>query len=99
MDVLFGRLFEIFSLEYIFSVIMASYFVLKFIDALNGKRIVPTWAKRVTTFLVGAVLFIVFREYTQETVQCLLSSYLAAVFIYDTAIKVIIRKFNIDYRK
>lgn len=99
METLFTKLFEIFSLEYMFSVIVASYLVIKFIDAINGKGAVPTWAKRLVTCIVGIILFVVFIKFTDITVQCLMASFFSAVFIYDTAIKFIIKKFNIDYRK
>ena len=99
MEVLFSKLFEIFSLEYMFSVIVASYLTIKLVDVLNGNRVVPSWLKRLITCLVGAVLFIVFAKFTDVTVQCLIASFFSAVFVYDTAIKVIIKKFNIGYRK
>jgi hypothetical protein len=99
MEVFFEKLFDIFSLEYMFSVIIASYLVIKLVDVINGEKVVPTWMKRVITFIVGVILFVVFMKFTDETVQCLMASFFSAVFVYDTAIKVIIRKFNIDYRK
>lgn len=99
MELLFEKLFEIFSLEYMFSVIIASYLVIKFVDAVNGEKVVPTWLKRVITCAVGVVLFAVFIKFTDVTVQCLVASFFSALFIYDSAIKVIIKKFNIDYRK
>ena len=99
MEVFFEKLFDIFSLEYMFSVIIASYLVIKLVDVINGEKVVPTWMKRVITFIVGVIFFVVFMKFTDETVQCLMASFFSAVFVYDTAIKVIIRKFNIDYRK
>lgn len=99
MEVLIEKIFGIFSLEYMFSVIVASYLVIKLVDALNGEKVVPTWLKRLITCLVGAVFFVVFAKFTDVTVQCLMASFFSAVFVYDTAIKVIIKKFNIGYRK
>lgn len=99
MDALFAKLFDIFSLEYMFSVIVASYLTIKMVDVLNGKKVVPSWLKRLITCLVGVSLFIVFAKFTDVTIQCLIASFFSAVFVYDTAIKVIIEKFNIGYRK
>lgn len=98
MEVLFSKMFEVFSLEYMLSVIVASYLTIKLADVLNGERVVPSWMKRVITCLIGAILFIVFVRFTDVTVQCLIASFFSAVFVYDTAIKVIIKKFNIGYR-
>lgn len=99
MEVLVEKLLDIFSLEYMFSVIVASYLVIKLVDALNGEKVVPTWLKRLITCLVGAVFFVVFAKFTDVTVQCLMASFFSAVFVYDTVIKAIIKKFNIDYRE
>ena len=98
MEAIFERLFEIFSLEYMFSVIMASYFLIKAIDAVNGDKAVPSWVKRLITCFVGAVLFGVFIKFTDVTVQCLIASFFSAVFIYDAAIKEVIKKFNLGYK-
>lgn len=99
MEILFAKLFEIFSLEYMFTVIIASYLVIKLIDSLNGLKTVPTWIKRLITFVIGVIFFVIFKNYTDVTVQCLVASYFSAVFVYDTAIKVIIKKFDLDYKK
>lgn len=98
MESLFEKIFEVFSLEYMFSVVVASYFILKTIDHFNGDRVIPTWVKRVITGAVGAVLFVVFIRFTDITIQSLTSSFFAAVFVYDVAIKALIKKFNIDYK-
>ena len=99
MEHIFDRIVDIFSLEYMFSVIVATYLVIKFADSVNGDKAVPTWLKRLTTLVVGIILFAVFRKYTDVTMECLITSYLAAVFIYDTAIKYLLKKFKIDYFK
>jgi len=99
MDTLSIKLFEIFSLPYMFSVICGSYFIIKMVDFLNGEAKVPCWLKRTITFFVGALLFGVFVAYTDTSCECLISSYFCAVFTYDAAIKVLIKKFGIDYKK
>lgn len=99
MDLLFEGIFKVFNLEYIFSVIIGTYFLIKLVDYLNGAAKVPTWLKRVITFGNGAVMFLIFRMCTDIPVQTLAASYFAAVFVYDTAIKFLIKKFNIDYKK
>lgn len=99
MDELFARIFSIFSIEYMFTVIMASYLTIKVVDFFNGSRIVPAWLKRTITFIVGIGAFFVFKTFTDVSVQCLIASFFAALFVYDSAIKFIIKKFKIDYRK
>lgn len=99
MDTISTRIFEALSLDYMFSVILASYLVIKSIDALNGERSIPSWVKRMVTCVVGAVLFVIYREFTDVDLQCLITSFFSAVFVYDTAIKVLIEKLNAGYKK
>lgn len=99
MESLFTAIFGIFSLEYMFVVIIASYFVLKVIDKLNGDYTIPTWLKRLTTIAVGVAVAYAFWVFGEDNFQKLSASFFAAVFCYDAAIKYLIQKFNIDYKK
>lgn len=99
MEMLFAKIFDIFSLEYMFSVIVASYLAIKLVDLLNGDKVVPSWAKCLITCVIGVALFAVFYFFTEETFECLITSFFAAVFAYDKAIKFLIEKFNVGYRK
>lgn len=99
MEQLFARLFEIFSLEYIVCVIITSYFLIKIVDYMNGVKEVPTWLKRGITFIVGAIYVVFFKKFSDCTVQCLVSSFFVALFIYDGAIRYLLKKFDIDYKK
>lgn len=99
MDALFTKLLDMFSLEYMFSVIIGTYMVIKVVDFLNGDKIVPSWAKCLITFLVGAVVLVLFYIYTDETFECLVSSFFASLFTYDKAIKILVNKLDIGYRK
>ena len=99
MDIIISRLTEIFSLEYVFTVILTSYLIISGIDVINKEKKVPTWVKRFVTFAVGATSFFVFRHFTGVTTESLIASYLLAVFVYDTAIKTILTKLNITYKK
>lgn len=99
MEPLFTKLLELFSVGYMFSVIVASYLVIKLVDAVNGNKVVPSWAKCLVTCIMGIILFVVFYLFTEETLECLITSFFAAVFVYDKAIKLLIEKFNMGYRK
>lgn len=99
MEDLLTKILGVFSIEYMVSVIIASYLVLKAVDALNGDRVVPTWLKRVATCTIGVALFWVFLKFAGATVQSLVASFFAAVFVYDVAIKALLKKFNIDYKE
>lgn len=97
MELIFTKFIETLSLEYMFSVIVASYLLIKVLTALKGN--VKSWAKCLVTCVVGVVLFGVFLKFTDETFECLMASFFAAVFLYDKAVKAIIEKFNLGYKK
>lgn len=97
MDLLLTRLLETFSLEYMFSVVMASYMVLKIIDLFRKPQKIPTWAKRLTTCIIGAIMIVVYKQTTETSFQCLMASFFAAVFAYDAVIKTLLKKLDIDY--
>lgn len=99
MEQIFERILSVFSIEYMVSVIIASYFVIKAVDSLNGDKAVPSVIKRLITFGVGAISFWVFRAFTEVSFETLISSYFAAVFFYDAAIKYLIQKLDVDYKK
>ena len=99
MESIFERILSVFSIEYMVSVIIASYFVIKVVDSLNGDKAVPSGIKRLITFGVGAISFWVFRVFTEVAFETLVSSYFAAVFFYDAAIKYLIQKLDVDYKK
>ena len=93
------KIVEAFSMEYTISVILASYLCITTVDALNGSCVVSSWVRRLVTCLVGGALFVVFRKYTDVDSKRLIASFFFAVFIYDAAIKTVIKKLNIDYRR
>lgn len=89
---------SIFSYEYMLSVIAVSYFILKFIDSVNGEKVIPTWLKQVVTVVVGGLLFAIFKIWTEIQMETLLVSFFASLFLYDTIIRVILKKLRIGYR-
>lgn len=99
MELIYNKIFETFCVEYIFCVILATYLFLKVVDYFNGDDCVPTWLKRVTTFLVGSIMLLLFKIFSDVAFESLMASYFAAIFVYDTAIKYILKKLDIDYKK
>ena len=99
MEPIFERILSVFSFEYMLSVIIASYFIIKVIDSFNGDKAVPNGIKKLITLGVGAISFWVFPTFTEVTFETLDSSYFAAVFFYDSAIKYLIQKLGVGYKK
>lgn len=99
MEHIFTKFVEAFSIEYIFTVILATYLTIKLIETLYSKMPLPTWVKKVTTIVIGLLSFGVFVWLTDIPMETMLSSYFAALFLYDYAIKWLLEKFNVNYRK
>lgn len=99
MEVMFDKLFGIFSLEYMFSVIVATYFIIKTVDRFNGNKKVSSGVKCSITCVVGIIMLFGFLKLTDETFECLITSFFAALFTYDKAIKILVEKFKIGYKK
>lgn len=99
MEQLFDKLMQAFSVEFIFTIVFASYFMIKLAETLAKGIPVASWVKRLITVVVGIVAFIAFVWVTDTPKATLLSSYFAALFIYDYAIKWLLEKFNVNYKK
>ena len=99
MEQLFDRLMQAFSVEFIFTIIFAAYFMIRLLEALVKGIPVASWVKKLITVVVGIVAFAVFVCVTDTPKETLLSSYFAALFIYDYAIKWLLEKFNVNYKK
>lgn len=98
MENIFDKILNAFSPAYILTVIIASYFVIKLVDYLNGESEVKTWHKRIATFGIGAIAFTAFYIWGNTDFEVLVASYFAALFLYDAAIKYLLKKLEIDYK-
>lgn len=98
MEALFDRLMMAFSVEFIFTVIMATYFTIKTVEMCLCGKSVPRWIKKFSTIVVGLIVFVVFTIFTEIPKETLLSSYFAALFFYDYAIKWLLEKVKADYK-
>jgi len=99
MNIIFDRFIQAFSVEFIFTVIFATYFAIKLLETVMKGIPVLSWVKKLVTVVVGTILFFVFVWITDTPKETLLSSYFAALFLYDYAIKWLLRKFNVNYKK
>ena len=99
MEQLFARFMQAFSVEFIFTIVFASYFMIRLLEALVKGIPVASWVKRLVTVVVGIVAFAVFVCVTDIPKETLLSSYFAALFLYDYAIKWLLKRFNVNYKK
>lgn len=98
METVLDKILNAFSPAYILTVIIASYFVIKLVDYLNGEAEVKTWHKRIATFGVGVLAFAAFYIWGNTDFEVLVASYFAALFFYDVVIKFLLKKLEIEYK-
>jgi len=97
MEQIFNKLLDVFSVEFIFTIIFAAYFAIRVVEYLCAKHI-KTGLKKIITVVVGILATAFFVVFTDTPKQTLLVSYFAALFFYDYTIKWLLKKLS-DYRK
>ena len=98
-DRIIDSLMSSFSFGMVFTIIVASYFVIMLIDYLTKIDKTPTWLKRTITFGVGVVVGIIYKKVTDISYDCIIPSFFAAEFVYDAAIKTLLNKIGGGYKK
>lgn len=89
-----------FDFAYMLSVNIVTYLVIKFIDAINGTKVVPTWLKRITAAIVGIIIAIVIILQGADKVTIMYSFFISLVS-WDAIFKPILKMLGskIDYKK
>ena len=86
-----------FDFAYCISVNVLTYLIIKFIDSLNGKKVVSTWSKRIVLLVV-----ILFTGVLYNLIGCdnkiLLNSAILSPVFWSWVIKPICKYFKIDYK-
>lgn len=89
---------ESFDFSFCIAVNILTYFIIKFIDELNGSRKVATWTKRCVMLIVVICISIAYYIIGSNPKLIINSAILAPVF-WSWIGKPICNKLNIDYRK
>ena len=90
------RLFEIFNISYIVSIMLLSYASIKIMQKLKVKM-TKKW-KRFTTFICGVVLGLLYYFIDNVTIQELIPSFLLSVTAYDYYFKAVLKKLKVGYK-
>ena len=87
-----------FDFSYCISVNILTYLIIKFIDSLNGKKVVSTWSKRIVLLVV-----ILFTGVLYNLIGCdnkiLLNSAILAPVAWSWIFKPIFKKLGIGYKE
>ena len=91
-------LLENFDISYCIAVNIATYLSIKFIDDINGKKIVPRYCKRIILLLVIIVMAVIY-HLSGVNSKVIIDSAILAPVSWSWIFKPLCSKFNIDYRR
>lgn len=91
-------LLENFDISYCIAVNIATYLIIKFIDDINSKKIVPRYCKRIILLLVIIVMAIIYHIVGINT-KVIVNSAILAPVSWSWIFKPLCGRLNIDYRK
>lgn len=91
-------LLQNFDISYCIVVNIATYLIIKFIDDINGNKIVPRYCKRIILLLVIIVIAIIYHVVGINT-KVIVNSAILAPVSWSWIFKPLCGKLNIDYRK
>ena len=91
-------LLENFDISYCIAVNIATYLIIKFIDDINGKKIVPRYCKRIILLLVIIVMAVIY-HLSGVNSKVIIDSAILAPVSWSWIFKPLCSKFNIDYRR
>lgn len=91
-------LLENFDISYCVAVNIATYLIIKFIDDINGKKIVPRYCKRIILLLVIIVMAVIY-HLSGVNSKVIIDSAILAPVSWSWIFKPLCSRCNIDYRK
>lgn len=89
---------DIISFQYYLSILLGTSLIINLIDWINKQSIVPIIWKKLITVFNGVMLGFMFYKFGDD-VRTLITTFLFAVFSYDSGIKLLLEKFGLGYRK
>lgn len=99
MEQIINLIVNSFDFGYMFSVNVLAYLLIKVLDTMNGKKVVPVWQKRLIAVLAGVVLGVIIIIFQGFSVQ-ILYSFILSLISWDVLFKPLLKKFkNLDYFK
>lgn len=98
MDELISQLLSDFNFGLMIIINIVTYFIIKFIDEVNGDKIPTTWQKRIIFIIVAIVFGIIYKCFTDITINIIINSCIIAPVAWSWLAKPIAIKFGIDYK-
>lgn len=102
LNVMFEHIIDIllenFDISYCIAVNIATYVIIKCIDDINGKKIVPRYCKRIILLLVIIVMAVIY-HFVGVNIKVIIDSAILAPVSWSWIFKPLCGRLNIDYRK
>lgn len=98
INIVFSDILNHFNFSYIFSIVILTYIIIKFIDYINKDKKVSTWSKRIVLtisiiFITTAYIFSGYKDYIT-----LLNSAIFSPVFYSWLLKPILDKLGVGYK-
>ena len=90
------RIFDIFNVSYIVSIMLLSYAVIHMFQKMKVRM--TKWRKRFASFICGVILGILYFYIDSVPIQDLIPSFLLSIVAYDYYFKEILKKLKVGYR-
>lgn len=99
MEQIIHQLINNFDFTLMFMINVITYFVIKFIDEINGDKLPTTWQKRIVLIITAILVGIVYRYTTDIPIIVIINSCIVAPIAWSWIAKPIANKLGIDYKK
>lgn len=99
MEQLIEFALDLFDFAFILATNAVIYIIIKIIDMINGKRVVPTYGKQLITLSSMVGMYFVYNIGGYEDSNKLLTSAIVAPFIWNLVLKPLLCKIKMDYKK
>lgn len=99
MEQIVQQLINNFDFTLMLMINVITYFVIKFIDEINGDKLPTTWQKRIVLVITAILVGVVYRYTTDIPVIVIINSCIVAPIAWSWIAKPIANKLGIDYKK
>lgn len=99
IDIMINNIISQFDFGYMFTINVATYIMIQIWDALNGKKVLTTWQKRLMLLLAIIITTTVYIVAHYPNPIILFNSAVFAPVFWSWVLKPILTKFGIGYKK
>lgn len=99
MEQIISQLIANFDFALMLVINIVTYGVIKFIDDINGDKVLTTWQKRIVFLVTAIALGIIYKYCTDVPIHVIINSCVIAPVAWSWLAKPIAIRFGIDYKK